>query len=96
MEETRLTVAVVGLGTSRRRCSARSHQLIIAGVLGLVALKNLVEEGFDVTGFDSNAYVGGLWHYTDEDKTSVLPSALTRNPFVGRILTQSSYCHQHF
>ncbi|KAH7157356.1 flavin monooxygenase-like protein [Dactylonectria estremocensis] len=46
------------------------------GVLGLVAVKNLVEEGFNVTGFDRNDYVGGLWHYTDEDKTSVLPTTV--------------------
>lgn len=46
------------------------------GVLGLVAVKNLTEEGFNVTGFDRNDYVGGLWHYTDEDKTSVLPTTV--------------------
>ncbi|KAM5366863.1 hypothetical protein ACJZ2D_010315 [Fusarium nematophilum] len=46
------------------------------GVLGLVAVKNLTEEGFDVTGFERNSYVGGLWHYTDEDKTSVLPTTV--------------------
>ncbi|KAI5459674.1 FAD/NAD(P)-binding domain-containing protein [Mariannaea sp. PMI_226] len=46
------------------------------GVLGLVTVKNLTEEGFDVTGFDMNSYVGGLWHYTDEDKTSVLPTTV--------------------
>ncbi|KAH8678165.1 flavin monooxygenase-like protein [Xylariales sp. PMI_506] len=46
------------------------------GVLGLVTSKNLIEAGFDVTGFDSNNYVGGLWHYTDEDKTSVLPTTV--------------------
>ncbi|KAM0271311.1 hypothetical protein ACHAPA_002918 [Fusarium lateritium] len=45
------------------------------GVMGLVAVKNLTEEGFDVTGFDRNDYVGGLWHYTDKGTTSVLPSA---------------------
>ncbi|KAK7416725.1 hypothetical protein QQX98_005051 [Neonectria punicea] len=46
------------------------------GVLGLVAVKNLSEEGFNVTGFDRSNYVGGLWHYTDEDKTSVLPTTI--------------------
>ena len=46
------------------------------GVLGLVAVKNLAEEGFDVTGFDANSYVGGLWHFTEDDKTSVLPSTV--------------------
>ncbi|KAF5022589.1 hypothetical protein F66182_5360 [Fusarium sp. NRRL 66182] len=44
------------------------------GVLGLVAVKNLTEEGFNVTGLERNSYVGGLWHYTDQDKTSVLPT----------------------
>ena len=40
-----------------------------------MAVKNLVEEGFDVTGFERNPYVGGLWHYTDDkDTLSVLPS----------------------
>jgi dimethylaniline monooxygenase (N-oxide forming) len=42
--------------------------------MGLVATKNLVEAGFDVTGFERNTYVGGLWHYTDKDQTSVLQS----------------------
>lgn len=37
-----------------------------------MALKNLAEEGFDVTGFERNGYVGGLWQYSDEDRTSVL------------------------
>lgn len=47
-----------------------------AGPAGLVALKNLLEEGFDATGFDRNPYVGGLWQYTEEDKTSVLPTTV--------------------
>lgn len=38
-------------------------------------MKNLLEEGFNVTGFDRNSYVGGLWHYNEENKNiSVLPS----------------------
>jgi dimethylaniline monooxygenase (N-oxide forming) len=46
------------------------------GPAGLVALKNLLEEGFDATGFDRNSYVGGLWQYTEDDKTSVLESTV--------------------
>ncbi|KAF2623050.1 dimethylaniline monooxygenase 2, partial [Macroventuria anomochaeta] len=46
------------------------------GPAGLVALKNIHEEGFDVTGFDQNPYVGGLWQFTEEDKTSVLQSTV--------------------
>lgn len=66
------------------------------GVMGLVAVKNLTEEGFDVTGFDRNDYVGGLWHYTDEDKTSVLPSQYPKFASVRLLsLTFNSHCHQY-
>lgn len=40
----------------------------------MVTLKNLVEEGFDVVGFERNDYIGGLWRYTEDAKTSVLES----------------------
>lgn len=57
--------------------TTRSTVAVIgAGPAGLVALKNLLEEGFDATGFDKNPYVGGLWQYTEEDKTSVLPTTV--------------------
>lgn len=47
--------------------------LMSTGAMGLVTVKNLLEEGFDVTGFDRNNYIGGLWHFTnDEDTLSVL------------------------
>ncbi|KAF9776439.1 hypothetical protein IL306_005374 [Fusarium sp. DS 682] len=46
------------------------------GVAGLVAVKNMLEEGFDVTGFERSKYIGGLWHYTEQDKTSVLPATI--------------------
>jgi dimethylaniline monooxygenase (N-oxide forming) len=42
------------------------------GAAGLVALKNLKEEGFSVTGFERNSYIGGLWKYSENDQTSVL------------------------
>lgn len=38
-----------------------------------MAVKNLLEEGFDVTGFERSSYIGGLWHFTEnEDTLSVL------------------------
>jgi dimethylaniline monooxygenase (N-oxide forming) len=41
--------------------------------MGIVAVKNLLEEGFDVTGFERSDYIGGLWHFTEnEDTLSVL------------------------
>ncbi|KAH7079957.1 dimethylaniline monooxygenase 2 [Paraphoma chrysanthemicola] len=46
------------------------------GAAGLVALKNLKEEGFDVTGFERNSYIGGLWKYSEDDQTSVLSTTI--------------------
>ena len=46
---------------------------IFTGVTGLVSVKNLVEIGFDVTGFERNDYFGGLWQYNeDPTQTTVL------------------------
>ena len=38
------------------------------GVAGLAATKNLVEQGFDVTAFDKNNQVGGLWEFKEDPK----------------------------
>jgi dimethylaniline monooxygenase (N-oxide forming) len=46
------------------------------GAAGLAALKNLKEEGFEVTGFERNAYIGGLWKYSEDDKTSILATTV--------------------
>ncbi|CAI0651037.1 unnamed protein product [Colletotrichum noveboracense] len=46
------------------------------GALGLVALKNCLEEGFEATGFDRIPYPGGLWTYTPEDRVSALPTTV--------------------
>lgn len=45
------------------------------GVAGLAATKNLVEQGFDVTAFDKNSQIGGLWEFKEDPKqTTVLKS----------------------
>lgn len=50
----------------------KSVCIIGAGALGLVATKNLLEEGFEVTTFERNDYIGGLWRHTkDTTQTSV-------------------------
>lgn len=68
------TVAVLGLGQLPHSVYRR-RSYVFPGALGLVAMKNLLEAGFEVTGFDKNAYVGGLWNYTEHDTTiSVLAS----------------------
>ncbi|KAH0442394.1 dimethylaniline monooxygenase 2 [Colletotrichum camelliae] len=50
--------------------------IIGLGPLGLVALKNCLEEGFEATGFDRIPYPGGLWTYTPEDRVSALPTTV--------------------
>lgn len=37
-------------------------------------MKNLLEEGFDVTDFNKNACLGGLYHYNQGATVSVLKS----------------------
>jgi dimethylaniline monooxygenase (N-oxide forming) len=46
------------------------------GSCGLVTLKNLLEVGFDAIGFDRNNYVGGLWKFSPENKTTVLKTTV--------------------
>lgn len=51
--------------------------MFLTGGMGLVAVKNLLEEGFQVTGFEKSGYVGGLWHFNEDPETlSVLESRL--------------------
>ncbi|KAK4899215.1 hypothetical protein LTR27_003446 [Elasticomyces elasticus] len=56
--------------------SGATIAVIGLGAHGLATLKNLLEEGFDATGFDSNDYVGGLWHATRDAKLSSLPTTV--------------------
>ncbi|KIX02730.1 uncharacterized protein Z518_08672 [Rhinocladiella mackenziei CBS 650.93] len=42
-----------------------------AGPLGLMAMKNMMEDGFDVTGFEKRGYVGGLWKSSTDSSISV-------------------------
>ncbi|KAJ5345342.1 hypothetical protein N7452_003346 [Penicillium brevicompactum] len=56
---------------------APSVAIIGLGALGLVAMKNLLEVGFNVVGFDKHPYVGGLWNYNEQkDAISVLRSTV--------------------
>ncbi|KAM4059016.1 flavin-binding monooxygenase-like domain-containing protein [Hirsutella rhossiliensis] len=42
--------------------------VIGAGALGLVAIKNLREQGLKVTAFERNEYFGGLWHVSQDPR----------------------------
>lgn len=44
------------------------------GVTGLLAVKNLVEQGLNVRALEQNEYLGGNWHHsTDAQQVSALP-----------------------
>lgn len=48
--------------------------IVGAGSSGLTATKCFVEEGYEVTTFERNGHVGGLWHYnTDPTQTTCMP-----------------------
>jgi heterodisulfide reductase subunit A-like polyferredoxin len=67
--------AMMNLGSDGLR---KRVAIVGAGPLGLIATKNFAEEGFDVTTFERNEYVGGLWHITsDPTQTCVLPGTIT-------------------
>ena len=44
--------------------------------LGLMAAKNLEEDGFAVTLFESRAWVGGLWKYSQDESLSVADNTI--------------------
>lgn len=50
--------------------------VIGAGPLGLLATKNLKEQGFDVTTFERRSYIGGIWQYSNDGILSVLPATV--------------------
>jgi len=53
-----------------------SVAVIGLGSQGLVALKNLLEEGFATSGFEKHSYVGGIWHYSTNVQVSALQSTV--------------------
>lgn len=56
--------------------AAERVAVIGAGALGLMATKQLAEDGFDVTGFEARPYLGGLWKDTDDNSISVHPTTI--------------------
>ena len=52
-------------GMSERKISVA---VIGAGISGLAAIKEFVTAGFEVTGFEKNESVAGLWAYSDDPK----------------------------
>ncbi|KAL7965568.1 flavin monooxygenase-like protein [Trichoderma sp. SZMC 28014] len=55
------------------------------GIAGIAAVKNLTEVGFDVTGFEAADAIGGLWHYSEDNRTTCLSNteALVRRSAFG-------------
>jgi dimethylaniline monooxygenase (N-oxide forming) len=59
------------------------------GACGLVTLKNLLEAGFDAVGFERNSYVGGLWKFSPDNKTTVLKTTVAN-------LSKQTGCYTDF
>jgi dimethylaniline monooxygenase (N-oxide forming) len=53
-----------------------SVAVIGLGAQGLVTAKNLLEQGFRVTGFERQDYLGGMWHYSAQHHVSALLSTV--------------------
>ncbi|KAK8217388.1 hypothetical protein M8818_001144 [Zalaria obscura] len=50
--------------------------VIGAGPMGLAAIKDLTEDGFDVTGYEARSHVGGLWKYSTDSSISVAANTI--------------------
>ncbi|KAK5994296.1 Monooxygenase aurF [Cladobotryum mycophilum] len=72
---SKIKVAVVGLGDIPHHAPPinpiTKEISSTTGINGLATVKNLVEAGMDVTGFDSSDSIGGLWCYTEDPRTSM-------------------------
>lgn len=51
--------------------------VIGTGALGLVAIKNLTEQGLDVTAFERSHQLGGTWGWTLDKPDQVTATELT-------------------
>ncbi|KAG6361790.1 hypothetical protein INS49_010019 [Diaporthe citri] len=50
--------------------------VIGAGPLGLMAVKNMKEDGLDVTCFDARSWIGGIWNYSEDESLSVAANTI--------------------
>ena len=66
-------VAVLGLGMCLTLTCSNLMSRGRQGISGVTAVKNLIEQGFEVTGFERNDYIGGLWQKNlDPSQTTAL------------------------
>jgi dimethylaniline monooxygenase (N-oxide forming) len=63
--------------------------IIGLGACGIVTLKNFLEAGFHAVGFERNTYVGGLWKFSLENKTTVLKTTIAN-------LSKQTGCYTDF
>ena len=77
-----------GIFTSQRPCACEPFLTPASGIAGITSVKNLVEQGFeDVTGFERNDKIGGLWQFNEDPKqTTALKSEIATG--LGRRLTR--------
>lgn len=47
-----------------------------AGPVGLITMKNLLEEGFEVTAYEARPFVGGLWRPSEDKSLSCIEGTI--------------------
>lgn len=62
--------------SQHRKVPGRDVCIVGAGMIGLLATKNLKEQGFSLTAFTKDDYIGGLWRVS-EDPTKTTATAQT-------------------
>lgn len=63
------------MDSSQSHSTVGSHVAVIGtGMIGLVAMKNLIEQGLQVTAIEQNEFIGGNWHLSPrKGQTTALP-----------------------
>ncbi|KAK2739837.1 dimethylaniline monooxygenase 2 [Colletotrichum kahawae] len=61
--------------SSQSHSTVGNHVAVIGtGMIGLVAMKNLIEQGLQVTAIEQNEFIGGNWHLSPrKGQTTALP-----------------------
>lgn len=61
-----IVISILSCCTGGFAKSAQNIAIIGTGPSGLVAAKLAIEQGFNVTVYEQNDVIGGVWWYTDE------------------------------
>ena len=95
-------IAIIGIGNCSRPYMTHLCMMLkvhSTGIAGLAAIRAFREQGFDVTAYERNEHIGGIWRWCpNKDITTVLKCELTAVNLITLIDTSAtrSNTSKHF